>query len=120
MKSSQSRYKMKYKSKWHKARELEIEYNFLHRKTWGHFPHPVQQRYSDFCWQKRIFETAPSIKCGYITDWKQYGKTLEEAIDLLKNLILDDKQDYKSIKDEEGSTPFERSGGYMRDMVGAG
>ena len=109
---------MKHKSKWHEAREREIEYNFLHRKLWGHFPHPVQERYSDFCWQKRIFETAPSIKCGYITDWKQYGKTLEKAIDSLKSLITADKQDYQSIKDEEGSTPFERSGGYMREMVG--
>ena len=109
-----------YKSKWHQARELEIEYNFLWRKYSGSFPVAVDRRYCNWCISKGIMPVGPSIKCGYITDWKDYGKTLDEAIERLTGYVESTKLEYQAIKDEEGSTPFERSGGYMSQMVGLG
>ena len=109
-----------HKSKWHQARELEIQYNFAWRKYSGNFPVIVDQRCCDFCMSKGIMPKRPSIQCGYITDWKHYGKTLDEAIERLTGLVHYAKSEYQAIKDEEGETPFERSGGYMSEMVGLG
>jgi hypothetical protein len=109
-----------YKSKWHQARELEIQYNFAWRKYSGSFPAIVDERYCRFCISKGIMPKGPSIKCGYITNWKDYGETLDEAIECLTNELEYARSEYQAYQDEEGETPFERSGGYMREMVGLG
>lgn len=109
------------KAKWYKARELEIEYNFLFRKTWGTFPNIVDRRYCEFCISKGIMPKGPSIKCGYVTNWRDYGKTLDEAIERLTRYVKSTQLEYDQIKEEDGgSTPFERSGGYMSQIAGLG
>ena len=97
-----------------KVRELEIKYNFLHRETWGGFPNAVDRRYVDFCHSKGIFPTRPSMKCGYITNWKDYlnsdHKNIDDVIaffeDMIK-LINIRKQEIK-YESEDGLTPYER------------
>lgn len=108
------------KSKLKKVRELEIKYNFLFRETWGNFPYFVDERYGKFCISKGITPKRPSIKCGYITNWKDYGQTVDEVINFFEYEINNLKYEQQQIRfdSSDGLLPFERNGGYMAEMVG--
>ena len=104
------------KSKLKKVRELEIKYNFLFRETWGNFPYFVDERYGKFCISKGITPKRPSIKCGYITNWKDYlnittgCKNIDDVIAYFEDEIKYLNICKQEIKDEseDGLTPYER------------
>jgi hypothetical protein len=99
-----------------KVKELEIKYNFLHRETWGGFPNAVDERYVRFCHSKGVNPIAPSYKCGYITNWKDYlnittgCKSIDDVIAYFEDEIKYINICKQEIKDEseDGLTPYER------------
>ena len=108
-------------NKFNQAKKLEQKYNFLYYTLWGSFPGFVMDRYYNFCFSKRISPTKPSMKCGYITDWKKYGANLDDAIKELNFLI--EKIEWEAEREREfaddNKTPFERHSGWMSHLVGA-
>jgi len=97
-----------------KAKKLEITFNFLHREVRGTFPYFVDERYVRFCHSKGVNPIAPSYKCGYITNWKDYlygdHKSIDDVIAYFEDeikLLNIAKQEIKD-ESEDGLTPYER------------
>lgn len=105
---------MSKRNKLKKVKKLEIKYNFLHRETWGGFPMAVDNRYVRFCHSKGVNPIAPSYKCGYITNWKDYlygdHKSIDDVIAYFEDeikLLNIAKQEIKD-ESEDGLTSYER------------